>query len=212
MSKSLLLFLICCLVVSIGVHGQTRKTKKPIQFSGVVVTGDSLRPVPFATILVKNTNYGTVADYYGFFSFVAEEGDTLEYISLGLKPASFVIPDTLSESRYSVIQLMFADTIMLKTAVIYPWPTREQFKQSFLELSVPDDDLERARKNLSRSEFSMREDDLAPDALSGYRYANQQRYTRMYYNGQLPPNNLLNPIAWSQFIRAWKNGDFDSKK
>jgi hypothetical protein len=31
---------------------------------------------------------------------------------------------------------------------------------------------------------------------------------QLYYKGQSPPNNLLNPIAWSQFIRAWKNGDF----
>jgi hypothetical protein len=30
--------------------------------------------------------------------------------------------------------------------------------------------------------------------------------------GQLPKNNLLNPIAWAQFIQAWKNGDFRRKE
>ena len=44
-----------------------------IQFSGVVVTRDSLAPVPFATILVKNTSRGTTSDYYGYFSFVAPD-------------------------------------------------------------------------------------------------------------------------------------------
>jgi len=25
------------------------------------------------------------------------------------------------------------------------------------------------------------------------------------------PNNLLNPIAWAKFIKAWKRGDFKKK-
>jgi hypothetical protein len=32
--------------------------------------------------------------------------------------------------------------------------------------------------------------------------------SKLYYIGQLPPNNLLNPLAWAEFVKAWKNGDF----
>ena len=49
------------------------KNKELIQFSGVVVEGDSLRPVPFTSIMIKNTNRGTICDYYGYFSFVAQK-------------------------------------------------------------------------------------------------------------------------------------------
>lgn len=186
--------------------------RRPIQFSGVVVTGDSLKPVPFVTILVKHTNRGTLADYYGFFSFVAQEGDTIEFSTVGLRKSRFIIPDTLVESRYSIIQMMFKDTILLREAVIYPWPTREQFKQAFLNLEVPDDDLARAQKNLARSEMRAMMDEIPMDGSQNFRNANYQRYTKMYYAGQLPPNNLLNPIAWSKFIKAWKNGDFKKKE
>lgn len=186
--------------------------RRPIQFSGVVVTGDSLKPVPFVTILVKHTNRGTIADYYGFFSFVAQEGDTIEFSTVGLRKSRFIIPDTLIENRYSIIQMMFKDTILLREAVIYPWPTREQFKQAFLNLEVPDDDLARAQKNLARSEMRAMMEEIPMDGSQNFRNANYQRYTKMYYAGQLPPNNLLNPIAWSKFIKAWKNGDFKSKE
>ena len=36
-----------------------------VQFSGVIVTADSLRPVPFTHILVEKTNRGTTSDYFG---------------------------------------------------------------------------------------------------------------------------------------------------
>ena len=37
----------------------------------------------------------------------------------------------------------------------------------------------------------------------------QQETDKLYYAGQLPPNNLLNPIAWGKFIQAWKDGSLN---
>ncbi|NNC85275.1 MAG: carboxypeptidase-like regulatory domain-containing protein, partial [Bacteroidia bacterium] len=54
-------------------------------------------------------------------------------------------------------------------------------------------------------------EDLPMDGSMNFKLANQQRSSQMYYAGQLPPNNLLNPIAWAKFIQAWKNGDFKRK-
>ena len=48
-----------------------------VQFSGIVVTADSLKPVPYTNIAIKNTWRGTIADYYGYFSFVAFKSDTI---------------------------------------------------------------------------------------------------------------------------------------
>src|SRR5690606_18797173 len=73
---------------------------KLIQFSGVVVSGDSLSPVPFTSVMIKNTSHGTIADYYGFFSLVARAGDTVQFSSVGYSGARFIIPDTLEEQRY----------------------------------------------------------------------------------------------------------------
>ena len=34
---------------------------------------------------------------------------------------------------------------------------------------------------------------------------------KVYTAGQYPVNNLLNPIAWAQFIDAWRQGKFKKK-
>jgi hypothetical protein len=201
-----ILIVIVFLMGSLWVEAQ-KETKKLVQFSGVVVSNDSLQPVPFTNIIVKNTYRGTVSDYYGYFSFVAQENDTVEFSSLSYQKSTFVIPNNLEESRYSLIQMLRKDTITLRTAVIYPWPTREQFKEAFLALEVPDDDLERARKNLAREAMRDQAINYQMDASMNYKNTMQNYQSHLYYAGQLPPNRLLDPIAWSKFVKAWKNGD-----
>jgi hypothetical protein len=182
-----------------------------IQFSGVVVEGDSLKPVPYASIIVQNSYRGTVSDYFGYYSFVAQEGDTIEFSAIGFNSAFFVIPDTLTNNKYSLIQVLRMDTINLALTEVYPWPTKEQFKKAFLALDLPDDDISRADRNMARSDAKDRMTGMAMDASLNYKYNTQQYQSKLYYAGQLPPNNLLNPIAWAKFIKAWKNGDFKKK-
>jgi hypothetical protein len=183
-----------------------------VQFSGIVVEGDSLRPIPYTSIIVKNSNRGTVSDYFGYFSFVAQESDTIEFSAIGFNPAIFIIPDTLTTSKYSLIQVLRMDTINLALAEVYPFPTKEQFKKAFLKLSLPEDDMVRADRNMARADVKEQMTGMAMDASLNYQYSMQQYQSKLYYAGQLPPNNLLNPIAWAKFVKAWKNGDFKKKK
>lgn len=183
-----------------------------LQFSGVLLTRDSLEAIPFANILIKGTKRGTVSDYFGYYSFVAERGDTIQFSYLGFKDAYFVIPDSLDSKNYSLIQMMDGDTITLQEAVIYPWPTKEQFREAFLDLRLPEDDKQRAERNLARAEMKERMEYMGMDGSENFTYAMQQHGAQLYYAGQLPPNNLLNPLAWAKFIKAWKDGDFKRKK
>jgi len=189
-----------------------------VQFSGVVVTADSLRPVPFTNISVGNTSRGTTSDYWGFFSIVVHKNDLIFFSAVGFKPGMFRIPDTLSANRYSLIQVMSSDTIMLTETVIYPWPSKEQFRHAFLTLDIPDDDIEIARRNLAymemREMYGRNYDPEKYGYTAGQSYHNYMsaQADKLYYNGQTMPNNLLNPIAWAKFIQAWKRGDFKKKK
>jgi hypothetical protein len=188
-----------------------------VQFSGVVVTADSLRPVPFANIAVSQTGRGTTSDYWGFFSIVVRKNDLISFSAVGYKPGLFRIPDTLTENRYSLIQVMSSDTIMLTETVIYPWPSKEQFRHAFLTLEIPDDDIEIARRNLAYMEmreiYGRNYDPERYGYTPGQSYRNyaSNQADKLYYNGQTMPNNLLNPIAWAKFIKAWKRGDFKKK-
>ncbi len=187
------------------------RDRKPIQFSGVVVTSDSLMPVSFTNIIIKGSNRGTTADFNGFFSFAALEGDHIVFSAIGYKKAYFTIPDTLSKDRYSFIQSLTKDTIMLAETIIYAWPSREQFKQAFLALKVPSDDYDIAMKNLALEDLKIMIRAYKMDGSMNYKNYIEQQTNKLYYAGQLPPNNLLNPIAWAQFIKAWQNGDFKKK-
>jgi hypothetical protein len=185
--------------------------KNLVQFSGAVVTGDSLHPVAFTHIIDHNTGFGTVSDYYGYFSFVARKGDSISFSAIGFKKGSFIIPDTIQNNRYTMFQVMNTDTIYLNETVIYPWPTKEQFKEAFLNLNIPDDDLEIARKNLERYELAVRAEAMPMDGSMNYRNYIDQTVSKLYYAGQTQPISLLNPFAWAQFIKAWQDGKFKRK-
>ncbi|MBK6775080.1 MAG: carboxypeptidase-like regulatory domain-containing protein [Flavobacteriales bacterium] len=187
-------------------------TRTLIQFSGVVVTGDSLAAVPFTNVLIKNSYRGTMSDVFGYFSFVAQEGDTLLFSAVGFKRSQYVVPTDLTEKKYSIIHQLESDTILLKEFTVYPWPSREQFDQAFLALDLPDDDYQRSLKNLSPAEMMQRMENLPPDAYQSFSYAMAQDRTKLYQSGGTPSINLFNPIAWAQFLQAWRNGDFKKKK
>jgi hypothetical protein len=183
-----------------------------VQFSGMTITADSLNPVPYAKIVDVGSHRGTTSDVNGYFSFVAHKSDTVVFTALGFKPASFVIPDTITKQRYSLIQLMTSDTLTLPAAFIFPWPTLEEFKRAFVELKIPDDDLEIARKNLTAYEIRVRAENYAMDANMNYRNYIDKETSKLYYVGQQQPFQIFNPFAWAQFIKAWKEGKFKSQE
>jgi hypothetical protein len=199
------------LMFLLSLSGLAQNKEKLVQFSGVVVASDSLQPVPFASVMIRHANRGTVTDYYGFFSFVAIKGDTVDFSYLGYRKGMFIIPDTLTEERYSLIQVLVRDTVTLKETVIYPWPSKEEFRRAFLELNVPDNDLARAERNLQLAERKEVKDAVPYDGSINYKYAMQQQQSRLYNAGQYPTSNLFNPLAWAQFIKAWKEGAFKKK-
>ncbi|MCB9169247.1 MAG: carboxypeptidase-like regulatory domain-containing protein [Flavobacteriales bacterium] len=189
-----------------------RGDKDLVQFSGVVVTGDSLQPVPFTNILIKNSYRGTMSDVYGYFSFVAQEGDTVLFSAVGFQRSQFVIPIDLDERKYSMIHQMYRDTVQLGELQVFPWPSREQFREAFLNLDLAHDDEQFMARNLSDAEMLQRMENLSPDAYQSFQYQMALDQTRLYAQGGTPVINLFNPIAWAQFLQAWKNGDFKKKK
>jgi len=182
--------------------------KQLLQFSGVVVDKGTLKPVPYSALIIKGTSRGTVSDNNGYFSFVAQPKDTVEFYSIGYKTNYYTIPDTLTD-RFALIHLMDKDTTNLKSVMVYPWPSKEAFHKAFVDLNLPDNDRDRAKKNLALAAAKARIDGNPMDAQANYLNAMQQEYNKLYYTGQLPPNNLLNPLAWAQFINAWKNGSLN---
>ncbi|MEO5642466.1 MAG: hypothetical protein ABIQ40_19080 [Bacteroidia bacterium] len=187
-------------------------TKKIIQFSGIVVDADSLTPLPYVAMVVRHTQRGVYSNLTGYYSMVVQPNDTVDFFALGYHRGTLILPDTFKTNQFTHVQALRIDTIMLREAVIYPWPSKEQFKNAFLTAEIAGDDLERARANLSQAEMVRVAQNVAMDAGMVYSSTMQQQTAKNYYAGQKPPNNLLNPIAWSKFIQSVQNGDLKKKQ
>jgi hypothetical protein len=204
---------------SIAAIGQNKSNEDLVQLSGVVATGDTLAPIPYCNIFIGNRGFGTVTDFDGFFSIVVAKGDSILFSHQGFKSEYFVVPDTLEKKHYSLIQILMSDTNMLPAVDLFPWPSKEQFKEYFLAMEVPMDDLDRAQRNLAMATIREQAAMMGYDANEMGRFM-IENYNQQYYNaGRFYGNNggqailmsLSNPFAWAEFFRALNRGDFKRK-
>jgi len=198
------------------VQAQFKTTKSDstlVQFSGQVMADEDgqLVPLGFANVGVVGTTRGTYANYNGFFSLVVKKGETVEFTYIGYKTVTYTIPDSLSTDRYTLYQMMSRDDINLPVTVIYPWPSRENFKNEFLAMDVSNDMYDRAMQNLSPETLERIRETLPKDGRETVGIAMKQEIATYYYRGQLQPQRIFDPIAWAQFIKAWKDGKFKKK-
>lgn len=182
-----------------------------VQLYGVVMTADSLRALPSVSVIIKGTSRGTMTNDDGVFSIVVLKNDEVEFTSVGFKPKLIKIPSKLESNQYSLVQLLVTDTAYLPATIIKPRPTRAQFERDFVNTRFPDDKYEIARQNTDIAKRRVLMASLPADGREATNYQLRQSASKMYYTGQTPPMNILNPFAWSEFIKAWKRGDFKSK-
>ena len=183
-----------------------------VQFNGVVMTADSLRGIASASIIVEGKGRGTITSPDGVFSIAVLKGDRITFSCIGFKNYTISIPKNLNGNQFTWIQLLVSDTVYLPATILKPRPTREQFERDFVNNRIPDDAYEIARKNVDESQRRVLLSSLPADGREAINYQMRQQANKYYYNGQVPPMNILNPAAWADFIKAWKRGDFKSKK
>lgn len=204
---------------SLAQQTNTTSNNKPqlIQFSGMILTDEGARlvPVPYTTVYLPEKSRGTYADYRGFFSIVVEKGDKVRFNCIGFDPVTITVPDSLTQDRYSVVQLLSQDTINLTPVVIFPWPSKEHFKIEFLKMDVTPELQRLAAENVANEYLAeaRKNDVIVP--YSGKESANfflRQQARDYTYIGQVPPMNIFSPLAWGQFFKAWKDGKFKKQK
>ncbi len=182
-----------------------------VQLYGVVMTSDSLRALPAASIFVKGTGRGTITNNQGVFSIVVLKGDIIEFTSVGFKPQTVTVPRNLEGNTYNMVQLMVTDTVYLPASIIRARPTRQQFDRDFVGTPVPTDDIELARQNTEMAKLRILARSLPADGREATNFNLKQSSQKYYYTGQTPPQNIFNPFAWGEFIKAWKRGDYKKK-
>ena len=213
MKYLLFLFLVFGLATTASAQLVDQYGEPLVQFSGMVLDGtaDQLRPVPYATVLIKNDGRGTYANLEGFFSIVAHRGDTILFSALGYDDTEFVIDSTLEDDKYSIVQQMTNNAIDLPEAVVFPWPSRDHFKLEFLAMNVTPELQSRATENLSADKLERLAETVPRSGAENSTNYLRQQARQTYYIGQRPPMNIFSPVAWKQFFDGWKRGDFKKK-
>lgn len=182
-----------------------------VQLYGVIMTADSLRAIPAASVIVENKGRGTLTNDDGVFSIVVLKGDKVRFSCVGFKDKLITIPVSLEGNQYSVIQLMVNDTAFLPATILRPRPSKTQFERDFVNTDVPADELEIARQNAQQARSRILINSLPLDGREAINTQFKQQAQKYYYAGQAPPQNIFNPLAWADFIKAWKRGDFKKK-
>ncbi|WKK78049.2 carboxypeptidase-like regulatory domain-containing protein [Marivirga salinae] len=179
--------------------------EEPINITGVILDAENMEPIPFTTVLIGDGKSGTVADNSGYFSFLAYPGDTITFRSVGYRNSTFIIPELLDGKTYSLIELMVQENVLLEEVKVYPLPDADYFTNTIVKTELTDiqkkqlDDFKKDLNNLLQTKYENENP-----------YYDQWRYARLYeMTGIVPPNNFLNPMTWSNFIRDWKK---DSEK
>jgi hypothetical protein len=189
---------------------QDKQEKKVVQLSGIILNSDSTDAVPGVNIYVPKKGRGTVSGRFGYFSMPVLEGDTIVFTFIGLKKQTFNVPQKMENDRISLILTMEVDEIALAEIEVLPYPTEDEFKQAVLTMSAADP-MSISRTNM-RPEMLLRWAEAMP--ASGNENFRAFQESQMLQNQDIygpRPLRILDPFAWSQFIRSIKRGDFKSK-
>ncbi len=203
-----ILLLILFVFFYLSINAQ-QPDKELIQFTGRVIN-EFLQPVPFCHIVNIENSKGTVADKEGKFSFVVHKGDLIRFSSVGYKKSKVEIPDTLKEPFFVRDVLLTSDTILITEIEVYPWADYEEFKDAFINLELPEDDLDRARKNIAliKTQIIINNN---PSARENFNQVMQQQFDQTSVRGTHPTYQIFNVFAWQKFFEALQNGDFKNK-
>ncbi|MFI5158936.1 MAG: hypothetical protein ACHQF4_08715 [Sphingobacteriales bacterium] len=198
------------LLVTTAAFAQQAQQEKPlVQFSGIVHNADSAKIiVPYVNITNAATHKAiTASNYEGYFSFVAHEQDTLIFTCVGYATTRVVIPANVKNKSYIIPVMIQPIIINLPTFHVFPWATTDEFKKDFLALKVADDDLEIAKKNVSRTTLMALVATLPRDGQEIQDGLYQGLNTSIQNSHSITPNPLLNPLAWGSFINEITQGD-----
>ena len=178
--------------------------EKIVQLSGLVMTADSSDVIRGVNIFNPYNGRGTYSDIKGWFSWPFLAGDTVLFSAIGFKNRQIIIPDDAGD-KFTVIMALEEEVINLPDVEINPFPTEEIFKEAILAMNLNEE-----QENVLRSfepnvvQEMVRTMPIEGSADLNYRYMMNQQFQRLQQSAGPQTNPLLNPFAWSQFIKSLK--------
>lgn len=209
-----------CILLSLPILGFSQSIEPVIQLSGIILDSNSGKGIPYAHLVIKSRLQGSISDFEGFFSLPVVKGDTIELSSVGYHTKTYIVPDVINNKYYSVYQDLEPDTLRVDEVILYPWPSKENFREEFLAIDPPITNIERAQRNLEINALLQAAMLMGDDsyAMQDYAIASQNNaiYNASMYYGDNGRDAVLwrlsSPYAWIAFFDALQNGDLKLRR
>ena len=202
-------YLFICFIFGISSISIAQVEKEIVQFSGLVVAGDSLFGLQGVHIINKSSRIGYVSTESGYFSFPAKEQDTILFSFVGFTKEYVVIPQNCKENKLTKIINLDIDTVQLEMIEVLPYPTVELFKEAFVHLELPEDKrITNMNRNLDEKKLRRMFENMDMTASMNYKNYTQAQIERFEKPGFVATSQIFNPFAWVALIKAIKNGEF----
>ena len=128
-----IILLLSCCGTAIAQSGTGKKHDR-INYYGIVVASDSLRPIRNTHVISKMAHCGTVTNLNGRFIIPAKSIDTLWVSCIGYSRRLIAIDSTLAEGRDTLFIRLRSDTITLREVTVWPFNNYETFKEMLITM------------------------------------------------------------------------------
>ncbi|MBR0175825.1 MAG: carboxypeptidase-like regulatory domain-containing protein [Bacteroidales bacterium] len=125
--------LLACSVAAVAQSDDKAKHGR-INYYGIVVATDSLRPIRNTHVISKMAHCGTVTNLDGRFVIPAKSIDTLWVSCLGYSRQLIPIDSTMAADRDTLFIKLRSDTITLREVTVFPFYNYETFKEMLITM------------------------------------------------------------------------------
>jgi len=178
-----------------GYCQEKEKSVLRILYRGIVLDASELTPVPNTQIMI-NRIFSSVSIDDGSFTFYANRSDTVVFKSLGYKPETLRVNDTLTAIEYIVGIYLQRDTMLIGEVVIVP--RNVNLKSEILNSpSKTPATFDNARYNVALSAYQGKTTTGTLGTPSdNYAALNQKQKINTFERGGIPSENTvaLNPF------------------
>ncbi|HOO98384.1 MAG TPA: carboxypeptidase-like regulatory domain-containing protein [Bacteroidales bacterium] len=189
--KKHLLILPLLVVCSCSLFSQgSGTTGKMLLFHGLIRDAETNAAIGGSQIFI-NRIFSGVSDEEGRFAFYVNRRDTVIFRSLGYKPATIQVDDSLSGKEFIAGVFMHTDTLGIQQVVIMP--RIASLRSDLLRPQISSDKkLDNAKFNLAVSAYQGRvvQGELGDPAMN-YEIIRQQQKNDAYSKGQIPSDKLV---------------------
>ena len=204
--KKLIYTILIFLLTFSSVRSQLFENERYVQVNGMIIDMSN-RPVGGVAVVSKKFKKGILSEKTGIYSITSTPGDTIYFRALGFKRYHTIIPESFKERHCEVDIVLETDTIQINQVNIMPWKNYSEFIKDMTKPKPSNPIIDNMNENIASVYVAIsnpRNVRISPEA--GFEYAMEQNFNTMRTRGQTPYNNLLNPIAWTKFIKELKNG------